>query len=199
MPRLRIHFSKRGYACFISHIDLPILFSRAARRAGLRPEQTQGFSPHPRTALGPPLPVGVVGLDEPADFWFLDWGETSVEDWGRAMPEGLAILDAREVDGVSLHKLCQAAEYLVRPLIEVSLPEMALALAAAMGETGPVLDIAEQEGEIRLVVSDIERSSASKMVKGLVAAGLICGWGDLAIVRAGVGLWDHDNKQVVRI
>ena len=163
------------------------------------PEQTQGFSPHPRTALGPPLPVGVVGFDEPADFWFLDWGKTSAKDWNDAMPEGLEILDAGEVDGVSLNKLCQAAEYLVRPLAAVSISEMALVLNAAMGETGPVLDLAGQDGAVRVVVSDIERSSASKMVKGLAAAGLITGWGDLAIVRTGVGLWDHENRKIVRI
>lgn len=199
MPRLRIHFSKRGYACFISHIDLPILFSRAARRAGLLPEQTQGFSPHPRTALGPPLPVGVVGLDEPADFWFMDWSETSARAWSDAMPEGLEILDAREVDGVSLNKLCQAAAYEIRPLIDIPASEMALVLNTAMGETGPVLDLAEQGDLVRVVVSDIERSSASKMVKGLAAAGLISGWGDLAITRTGVGLWDDKNRPIMRV
>ena len=199
MPRLRIHFSKRGYACFISHIDLPILFSRAARRAGLVPEQTQGFSPHPRTALGPPLPVGVVGLEEPADFWFMDWHETSTQDWNDAMPAGLEILDAREVDGVSLNKLCQAAEYEIRPLADIPISKMTLALSAAMGETGPVLELAGQDDAVRIVVSDIERSSASRMVKGLTAAGLISGWGDLAITRTGVGLWDHENRKIVRI
>ena len=64
MPRIRIIFEKKGWITFLNHLDLPVLFSRAARRAGLSQEFTQGFSPHPHISLGPALAAGVEGVQE---------------------------------------------------------------------------------------------------------------------------------------
>ena len=33
MSRLRVVFEKRGFACFVRHVELPQLFGRIARRA----------------------------------------------------------------------------------------------------------------------------------------------------------------------
>ena len=45
-------------------MDLPVVFSRAARRAGLVQEFTQGFSPHMRVAFTSALPVGTSSDEE---------------------------------------------------------------------------------------------------------------------------------------
>ena len=72
-------------------------------------EYTQGFSPHPKTEFGPPLPVGVAGADEPAEIRLLEWRGESPGWWADAMPEGFALTGAREVSGQSLRKLCRDA------------------------------------------------------------------------------------------
>ena len=85
MPRIRIIFEKKGWITFLNHQDLPVLFSRAARRAGLSQEFTEGFSPHPRISLGPALAAGVVGSNEPADFWFNVWDSSCAEKWNEKL------------------------------------------------------------------------------------------------------------------
>lgn len=197
MPRLRIHFSKRGYACFISHIDLPMLFGRAARRAGLRPERTQGFSPHPRLALGPPLPVGVVGLREPADFWFESWDDTSFDRWRAHMPDGIEILSAREADGVSLHKLCRAASYTIGLLNGAEAGEASRVLGEYLKESNVLLDIGTNETCVLVSANDLERYGPSRMVAKLAESGLIEGWRDVAVTRGAVGGWDEERRKVI--
>lgn len=188
--RIRIHFSKKGLACFISHTDLPMLFGRAARRAGLSPEQTQGFSPHPRLALCPPLPVGVIGLKEPADFWFLDWDDTSFKRWRSFLPQGIDILDARSVDGVSLNKLCSAAAYQLEPIGSANPDDIAAVLRTSLSAQDALLSITLSGKEIHVASCDLERCGPSFMVKSLVASGVISGWDELAIARLAVGQWD---------
>lgn len=193
---MRVHFAKTGLACFISHIDLPMLFGRAARRAGLKPEQTQGFSPHPRLALGPPLPVGVVGLREPAEFWFDRWDEGALDAWRFVMPRGIALLEAYAVGGVSLNKLCTAASYEVR-LPEGSDPATASAhLNAVLGERGALLRMEIADDTIRLSSTDLERCGPSFMVRTLADADPNLGWRSLGFVRTAVGLWSEAEGNV---
>ena len=80
-------------------MDMPNLFSRAAKRAGLEQEYTQGYSPRPRTSFGPPLAIGVEGENEPAEFWFANWDENSQNKWNDNLPEGIKILKSAEVEG----------------------------------------------------------------------------------------------------
>ncbi|MDR1915885.1 MAG: TIGR03936 family radical SAM-associated protein [Synergistaceae bacterium] len=197
MPRIRIHFSKKNYAVFISHIDLPMLFSRAAARAGLRMERTQGFSPHPKLALCPPLPVGVVGLREPADFWFVEWEHDSMSRWRQFLPGGIDILDAQETDGVSLNKLCAAASYVIEPLDGSSPTDIADVLESTLKENDSFLDVCVIGREVSLSASGLELCGPSRMVKSLVSASLISGWSSLSIVRSAVGRWDRNGMRVI--
>jgi hypothetical protein len=155
-------------------------------------EYTQGFSPHPRTALGPPLPMGVAGLKEPAEFWFTEWNEDSLAAWRAAMPAGFEILSAKPVEGTSLAKLCSEASYIIEPLNGSSPDEIREVLRNELTELGALLSVNAEGNEVRLSVTDLERSGASRMVKALIASGTISGWKDLSIVRAAVGRQDGD-------
>lgn len=201
MTRVRIHFAKRGYACFISHLDLPMLFSRAARRAGLVPELTQGFSPHQRLALCHPLPVGTVGANEPADFWFAEWGEGSLEKWRKSLPVGIDITDARlPADGdASLNKLCTAALYAFEPLAGADTGAIADILASALRENGAFLASSVTPGAAEIASCDLERSGLSFMVKSLVKSGAVSGWGDVAITRMAIGSWNEEAGRVISL
>ncbi len=202
MPRIRIRFSKTGLACFISHTDLPMLFGRAARRAGLKPELTQGFSPHPRLVLAPPLPVGVVGLREPADFWFEAWDGESFSLWRDKMPRGVALLSAEAVanpDGPSLTKLCAAASYRIASNAGVPAEKIAGALETPLRASDALLDISTGGDETTLAVRDLERNGPSGMVRTLKEAGLVSEWSELAVVRTAVGGWDGAGRRVVPV
>jgi hypothetical protein len=196
MSRVQIHFSKSGRALFVPHAELPILFTRAARRAGIVMELTQGFTRRPRTAFGPPLPVGVVGLMEPAEFWFAEWDGEFLERWRKFMPEGFDIICANETRGVSLNKLCQAASYIIEPVGGVSVREASGVLDAEFGETGAILSLKIEANGILISVTDLERTGASKMVKALVSASLVSGWKELSITRTAVGIWNADAMEV---
>lgn len=191
--RIRIHFSKTGLACFISHTDLPMLFARAARRAGLVPVLTEGFTPRARVALAPPLPVGVVGMCEPADFWFESWSEEAYAAWRRTLPPGIDLLSARliDFDGKSLSKLCAAASYRIE--CDAS-PEDVISPLSALGE-----DLLEIGPETTITVRDLERNGASRLVRILIEAGSVREWSDLRVTRTAIGGWDARERRVVGI
>ena len=199
MSRIRILFEKRGLFVFVNHMDLPVAFSRAARRADLVQEFTQGFSPHPRISLAPLLAIGVEGIAEPADFWFEQWNSEASRRWSEALPDGLKILKWAEVDGASpsLAKLAEAALYRVRG---VSVPfgeREAAALAEEAGRINALLDCRVEDGAALLAVRDLEHCGAGLFVKALAAAGLCSGWGSLRMERLAVGGWDEEKRSVV--
>jgi hypothetical protein len=160
-------------------------------------EYTQGFSSHPRTAFGPPLPVGVVGFSEPAEFWFREWGGGSLERWRSFMPGGFEIAGALEVSGVSLAKLCRDASYTIEPLNETPCADIERVMRLEFGELGTLLSIHSDQSCVTISVTDPEKSGASRMVKSLVAASMVSGWRDLAIGRLTVGRWDEGEARVV--
>ena len=95
-------YSKTGLIRFISHRDLMRVFFRAFRRAGLPLEYSQGFNPHPRVELCPPLPVGMEGLSEILDM------RLTVE---MAVPEVLSRLnDSNLPRGIAPREIIPLAE-----------------------------------------------------------------------------------------
>jgi radical SAM family uncharacterized protein/radical SAM-linked protein len=65
---LRIRYSVTGMARFLSHLERGNVLRRALTRTGLTLVYTSGYSPRPKTALGPPLAVGIASTAELADF-----------------------------------------------------------------------------------------------------------------------------------
>lgn len=199
MPRVRIFFSKAGRAAFISHVDMPVIFGRAARRAGLVPEMTEGFTPRPRLALGPPLPVGVIGVCEPADMWLASLPEGAFDRLRASMPEGLELLEMREVDGPSLSKLCTEALYELETVGGADAHAVSACVSALLGGAGALRSIETDGARVRYVSGELERLGPSKVVAGLADAGLISGWKDLLITRHAVGRWDESEGRLVPV
>ncbi|MCL2300241.1 MAG: TIGR03936 family radical SAM-associated protein [Firmicutes bacterium] len=98
MQNIRIRFSKRGRAKYISHLDLMRAMSRAVRRAGLPIWYTEGFNPHPYLSFALPLPLGQEGLREAMDLRLLE--DMPLDEAARrfdgVLPEGIEILCATQ-------------------------------------------------------------------------------------------------------
>lgn len=97
--RLRVRYAKLGDKRFLGHLELAQTFHRALARTALPVRFSQGFSPKPKLAFGPPLPVGVEShwefMDvelvlpvEPQDF---------VDRLNEALPDGLIVEEARPI------------------------------------------------------------------------------------------------------
>jgi radical SAM family uncharacterized protein/radical SAM-linked protein len=68
--RYRVYYQKVGMLRFISHLDWMRMLFRRIAMLDLQTVFTQGFSPHPKVSLSPPLPIGVEGLREFFDLSF---------------------------------------------------------------------------------------------------------------------------------
>lgn len=199
MHRVRIIFEKREWFTFVNHMDLPNVFSRAARRAGLVQEYTQGFSPHPHMSLGPALAISVEGLEEPAEFWFVEWdGEESIMAWNKQLPLGLKILKWAELEeGPGLAKFATAAQYRIAGVKRELPTEAKTLLENAVKEVAPLWYSKEENGAVTLIVGELNRCGGSTFVKCLQEAELISGWSDLYMVREKVGSWDETGQQLL--
>lgn len=197
MHRIRIIFKKSGWITFVNHMDLPTMFSRAARRAGLSQEFTQGYSPHPHISLGPPLAIGVEGSAEPAEFWFNEWASDSVEKWNSCIPEGIEIIKSAEVDGSALAKLTTAGTYRIDG-IGFTLDERALAVIEdEVRAKGVLFQSSIESGTVTVTIGDLEHCSAGCLVKALKESGICAGWSELRIVRNCVGTWNDGSQTVL--
>ncbi|MEG2054067.1 MAG: TIGR03936 family radical SAM-associated protein [Oscillospiraceae bacterium] len=68
MNTIRVWFSKRGTASFISHLDLQRVMHRALRKAKLPVWYSQGFNPHIYITFALPLPLGQESICEYMDY-----------------------------------------------------------------------------------------------------------------------------------
>jgi len=90
---VRIFFSKRNNAKYISHLDLYRAMSRALKRADLPVWITEGFNPHIYMTFASPLALGIEGVNEPMDFRLtepLDFDEIT-RRLDAVMPAGLRV------------------------------------------------------------------------------------------------------------
>ncbi len=60
----RVYFSKVAELQFVAHLDFHRMIQRLLKAADLPVAFSQGFSPHAKLSVGPPLSIGVQGLNE---------------------------------------------------------------------------------------------------------------------------------------
>ena len=97
--RVRIKYSKQGLLKFIGHLDMMRCFQKLLRRAGVDVTFSEGYSPQMVMSYAFPLGVGMTSDSEYVDV-DLNRAYSSrelVSLLNEAAPEGLHVLDAREV------------------------------------------------------------------------------------------------------
>ncbi len=97
--KIRVKFSKTGLMRYLSHREVITTFLRAMRRANIPLLYSEGFHPHPKISFGPPLPVGVEGLNEYFDIE-LPALANAVDTFYKVnvfLPDGLRVLSASTV------------------------------------------------------------------------------------------------------
>lgn len=106
--KVRIRFSKRDDARFLSHHDLIRAFERMLRRAALPFRSTEGFHPKPKMAFASALGLGIVGHEEVVE---IEFSEVLAPDEvrGRLSAQSLPGLAIRSVTPVAKKTVAQPA------------------------------------------------------------------------------------------
>jgi len=103
--KIRITFSKRGPAKYLSHLELVRAFVRAFKRAGVSLVYSKGYHPMPKLSFAAALPVGTESLHETLEVQWHDSGSgrTLRDKIGEQLPSGLEIktLDVLDREAVS--------------------------------------------------------------------------------------------------
>ena len=124
MYKLRLSFSKTGYAKFVSHLDLMRMFQRVFRMAGVKMAFSQGFNPHPIMSIGNPVPTGVEGMEEYMDFSLEENNMSPYEVKNRlnaVLPRDFKVLDVWEPE--ESMNLITKAHYNVKIKVNNELPD----------------------------------------------------------------------------
>lgn len=117
MSQYVLKFSKQGYICYTSHLDLLRLFKRAFKKAGIKLAYSQGFNPHPKMGFAQPLSLGYSSIAEYLEFETVESYElvilkSLIEE---QMPEGIEIHSCKKATNSkkSLAARTYSAEYLI--------------------------------------------------------------------------------------
>jgi radical SAM-linked protein len=99
VKKIRSRFIKKGDARFLGHLEMVDVFVRAARRAAIPLQYSEGFHPLPKISFTNPLPVGTESLVEYMD---LDLGryikaDEFQERFNKELPDGLRIIHCTEM------------------------------------------------------------------------------------------------------
>ncbi|RMG74146.1 MAG: TIGR03960 family B12-binding radical SAM protein [Nitrospirae bacterium] len=95
---VRVCFEKGRKLRYLSHLELVQAMLRGLRRAGVDLVYSQGYHPSPKVSFGPPLNVGVSGLNEYFDMHVYPPFniKESVDRINNSLPEGLRIKSLRK-------------------------------------------------------------------------------------------------------
>jgi radical SAM family uncharacterized protein/radical SAM-linked protein len=99
LKKIRSHFIKVREARFLGHLEMIDVFVRAARRAGIPVQFSEGFHPLPKISFTNPLPVGMESLAEFMDLELTRYVKAAEfqERMNRELPAGLRIIRASEM------------------------------------------------------------------------------------------------------
>lgn len=99
LKNVRVWFTKKGRAKYISHLDMNRCMQRAIKRSGLPVWYTEGFNPHIYITFALPLSLGFESDCEILDMKLTDDDlsfEKAADMLNSAMPEGIKILRMAE-------------------------------------------------------------------------------------------------------
>lgn len=198
--RIRFLFERRGFSCFVRHVELPQLLGRVTRRAKLDMEYTQGMSPRPHIVLGGALPVGIVSTYELADFWFREHVEIgeAIEKINANIPGGFKFLKGKYIalDDRGLNKCYNACRYWLCPRDTGRINDVAHVLSTAFDKTR-VADVIVCADGIEVVTLEPSQFSAGAMMNALIDAEIISGWEELCVARICQGNWDASLQRLI--
>lgn len=121
--RLRVQFTKRGRARYLSHAEYYRTIMLGARRSGLPLLYTGKFRPRMKVSLSPPLPIGVTSECELVDIFLSDYVSPAeaARLFSESLPKGIEVVRCRLMKGggKSVGKIIDTAAY------RVVLPEKA--------------------------------------------------------------------------
>ncbi len=114
MQNIRIFFTKRDRAKYISHLDMTRLFQRAVRRSGITMWYTEGFHPHLYMTFALPLSLGIESECECVDMRLIsNISLDGVKDMlNLALPEDIRVYDIKEPQMKA--NTIESSEYVVR-------------------------------------------------------------------------------------
>lgn len=114
---MRVRFSRSREVKYVSHLDMMRMWDRTLRRAGIEVIHSEGFTPHPKIALGAPLPIGTTSEAELMDVHLAKPVSPHhfIKTVSAQLPQGLSILEVEQVPiaGPSLQSRMRFAEYRV--------------------------------------------------------------------------------------
>jgi len=103
----RVWFQKVGRATLLGHLEMMVLFERAARRAGLSLSHSQGFRPKAKIRFSPALPLGA---ESRCEFVEMTLRQESTprqlqDALAAQLPPGLELLRAEPADPQVLNRI----------------------------------------------------------------------------------------------
>jgi len=99
--RYRVHYEKTARAAYLGHLDTMEALARALKRAGVRLDYSQGWSPAPKLAFGPAL---MTGAQSTAEYFDMDCVEPFpevgplTEKLSAQLPDGMRIATIVEIE-----------------------------------------------------------------------------------------------------
>lgn len=115
MFRIRVKYQKKGWARFVSQLEMVKVLERTLRRSEFPLVFSEGFSPRPKLSFGPPTPVGFESETELADVFLVSHLPEGVvkRRLEKFFPEGFKPLSVCYVslEEVSLMKKIAFSEY----------------------------------------------------------------------------------------
>lgn len=113
--RIRISFSKTADLRYTSILDLQKVWERAARRAQLGLQYSQGFHPQAKIQIANPLPLGFSCKNELIDLWIADFDSIDQiqQRLLHALPRGMTInaIEVLPENAPSLPKQVESSQY----------------------------------------------------------------------------------------
>jgi radical SAM family uncharacterized protein/radical SAM-linked protein len=176
--RCRVVFQRTGDARFLSHRLAMDSIERALRASGAPVLHTEGYNPHIRLSMCPPLPLGHEGLRELLD---VDCRSPlrphHLEHTNRFLPSGLRLLDSDELlpGAPSLGKAILAAVHRVQrrkgqPWPTEPLDETALQALEGLRDGIRGWKVEEHTGDLLLELNARQSSGPTPSVKKILAA-----------------------------